>query len=190
MWIGEKYYVSLDTEFIRNNLSERGTISYALATEDDAYYAVNFLADTTMYGLTPDQYTWMVANVWKHLPGGHPEEFDRNDPSVKMPEAIRDDVEAFFNRVLDRVEGDIDKVVLYAHCGVQDGVRLRLLWEDDWDILPRSVPNWIDDVKRMRLAAGMTSEDLPKLEVGRQHHALFDAVHELDVVRHILTHGK
>ena len=80
-----------------------------------------------------------------------------------MPyEDIAVNAEAFFDRVLEEVRGDIDRVVLIAHCGAQDIIRLRLLWNDDWSILPRSVPNWGDDLKRLRLAAHLRSEQLPE----------------------------
>jgi hypothetical protein len=186
MWLDGSYYVSLDTEFIAPNLTKTGLVSLGLATGDDRFYAVNRDMDTTMEGLNRESQQWMRKNVWPHLPGWSPEEFDRSHMEVMAYEEIAVNVEAFFDRVMVEVNDDIDKVVLFAHCGAQDLIRLRLLWNDDWSILPRSVPNWGDDVKRMRLAVHLRSEDLPEQDEATRHHALLDAVHELSVVRFIV----
>ena len=182
MWRNGKFYVSLDTEFIAPNLTKTGLVSLGLATESDRFYAVNYDMDTSMKDLNRESQAWMRQNVWPHLPGWSPEEFDRSHMEVMPYESIATNVEAFFDRVLDEVRDDLDRVVLIAHCGAQDIIRLRLLWNDDWSILPRSIPNWGDDVKRLRLAANLRTEQLPQQPEETRHHALLDAVHELDVI--------
>jgi len=179
MWRNGRFYVSLDTEFIAPDLTKRGLVSLGLATESDRFYAVNNDMDTTMSALNRESQTWMRKNVWPHLPGGTPENFDRSHMEVMPYEDIANNAEAFFDRVLEEVSHDIDRVVLIAHCGAQDIIRLRLLWNDDWSILPRSVPNWGDDLKRLRLAAHLRSEQLPEQPEETRHHALLDAVHQL-----------
>lgn len=186
MWRNGKFYVSLDTEFIAPNLTKTGLVSLGLATESDRFYAVNYDMDTSMKDLNRESQAWMRQNVWPHLPGWSPEEFDRSHMEVMPYEDIATNVEAFFDRVLDEVRDDLDRVVLIAHCGAQDIIRLRLLWNDDWSILPRSIPNWGDDVKRLRLAANLRPEQLPQQPEETRHHALLDAVHELDVINFCL----
>jgi hypothetical protein len=185
MWLRGKYYVSLDTEFIAPNLSSTGTLSIGLATEEHSIYAVNADMDVTMEGLNADSKEWMRKNVWPHLPGGSPEKFDRSHSDVMAFKDIAVMVEEFFNEVMVEVGHDIDKVVLFAHCGAQDMVRLHGLWGQDWSAMPRVIPNWVDDVKRMRLAAHLRTDQLPE-QVNTPHHALCDAVHELDAVRFII----
>jgi hypothetical protein len=138
-----------------------------------------------MEGLSPNSKEWMRKNVWPHLPGGSPEKFDRSDSNVMTFEAIGNLVEDFFNEVMEEVQHDMDRVVLFAHCGAQDMVRLHGLWNQNWAVMPRVVPNWADDVKRMRLSANLRSDQLPP-QLNTPHHALCDAVHELDNVRFII----
>jgi hypothetical protein len=185
MWLRGNYYVSLDTEFISCNLTRTGTLSIGLATEERGIYAVNADMDTTMAGLTPDSKEWMRKNVWPHLPGGSPEKFDRSDSNVMTFEAIGNLVEEFFTEVMEEVNHDMDRVVLFAHCGAQDMVRLHGLWNQDWSAMPPVIPNWFRDVKDMRLSSRLMFNQLPQ-QVNTPHHALCDAVHELDVVRFII----
>lgn len=186
MWFNGKLYISLDTEFCKTDFSRTGTLSYGLAREGETFYAVNADMDESMSSLDVADRMWMHDHVWPHLPGGSPAKFDRDHPDVMPFDLIARKVEAFFDRAVDDAMGDIDKIVLFAHCGAQDLIRLRMLWNEDWSILPRSIPNWGDDVKRFRLKAGIRSEDLPEMPESDQHHALKDAVHDLGVVKYLL----
>jgi hypothetical protein len=185
MWFQGSYYVSLDTEFISNNLTRTGTLSIGLATEEHRAYGVNGLADTEMRGLDPDSKEWMRANVWPHLPGGSPENFDRSNSAVATPEGLANLAENFFGKVMDEVNHDMDKVVVVALCGAQDMVRLHGLWDHNWAMMPRVIPNWFRDIADMRRRAHLSSDQLPVRKSG-EHHALLDAVHQLDQVRFIL----
>jgi hypothetical protein len=186
MWFNGKLYISLDTEFCKTDFSSTGTLSYALAREGETFYAVNGDMDEYMPSLELPDRMWMRDNVWPHLPGGSPEDFDRDHGDVMTFDRIARKTEAFFERAVAEAMDDIDRIVLIAHCGAQDLVRLRMLWNEDWSILPRCIPNWGDDVKRLRLAAHMASEALPEQPERDRHHALKDAVHDLGVIRMLL----
>lgn len=185
MWFQGSYYVSLDTEFIANNLTSAGTLSIGLASEEHRAYAVNGSADTEMRGLDLESREWMLDNVWPLLPGGAPKDFDRSDSTVATPEGIAVLVEHFFSKVMEEVNHDMDKVVVVALSGAQDMVRLHGLWDHHWASMPRVIPTWFRDIADMRRRAHVRSEQLPA-RVTPEHHALLDAVHQLDQVRYIL----
>lgn len=185
MWFQGSYYVSLDTEFISNNLTRTGTLSIGLAVEGHSAYAVNAVADTTMAGLDPDSQQWMRDNVWPLLPGGTPEDFDLSDKTVATFEGIAVLVEYFFKKVMEEVNHDMDKVVVVAFSGAQDMVRLHGLWDQNWAAMPRVIPTWFRDISDMRRRAHIRSDQLPQRSTP-EHHAEFDAMHQLDVVRYIL----
>jgi len=185
MWFQGKYYVSLDTEFISNNLTRNGTLSYGLATEENSLYAVNSEADLSMSGLDPESRQWMLNNVWPHLPGGSPENFDFSDPNVMTFGKIASRVEEFFNGVMEEVGHDMDKVVVVALCGAQDMVRLHGLWDQNWASMPRVIPNWFRDIAEMRSRPHVRRDQMPARR-NSEHHSLGDAIHQLDMVRYIL----
>lgn len=188
-------YVSLDTEFLVNDLTEGGTISLALATEQETLYAVNADMDFNMAMRSP----WLVDNVVRpHIPltveaapGMTGVEFlDESHADVKSFRQIAADVEGFFDRALGLVNYDPDQVRVVARCGAQDMVRLHTLWGNDWSLMPPVIPQFFDDVRRMELDSGLPYTSLPVQPEHEKHHALHDAVHELRVIDHILTHTK
>jgi len=170
--------VWLDTEFIRNNFSPRGLISIGLTSESGKeYYAVNWLLDSTMFGLGLESYKWMCENVWPHLPGGHPEKFDRDHPEVKEYATIREDIERFFWDLTPDGNPDRD-ITIYVNCGAQDMIRLHTLWDNDWGVMPSCVPKFADDMARIKRESVLKKEALPKQNPKTEHHALYDAQHD------------
>lgn len=178
----------IDTEFNRVDLSPHGLISIALVTEDASYYAVNWDLDINMPGLDGESVEWMRANVWKHLPGGQPDRFDRSHPDVKPYHVIRQEVDLFLRAACPTLNAKTD-IELFANCGAQDVVRLHtLLADNDFSKFGDWVPQGADDMYRLKRAAyrlGLPKGDLPVQDPQKAHHALWDAEYELDVIDYI-----
>lgn len=157
--------VDLDCEFLPGDLSRRGLLSIGLsAGPGRTYYAVNAEMETAAVL----RRSWMRENVWPHLPLTAEGALNRSHPDVKSYHQIRDEVAAFFAELGE-------DVTLWTYCGAQDVVRLHSLWGNDWSVMPDSVPQWADDLARLRRDAG--GAPLPA-HTGRQHHALDDAEHQ------------
>ncbi|AXI91394.1 hypothetical protein SAM9427_37135 (plasmid) [Streptomyces sp. ETH9427] len=157
--------VDLDCEFLPGDLTARGLLSIGLsAGPGHTYYAVNAEMDTAAVL----RRSWMREHVWPHLPLTAEGALNRSHPDVKSYHQIRDEVAAFFAELGDNV-------TLWTYCGAQDVVRLHSLWGNDWSVMPDSVPQWADDLARLRRDAG--GAPLPA-HTGRQHHALDDAEHQ------------
>ncbi|MBV1940804.1 hypothetical protein KUF83_30175 [Streptomyces sp. BV286] len=157
--------VDLDCEFLPGDLSPSGLVSLALnAGPGRTLYLVNADMDT----LAVRSKQFMRAEVWPCLPLTLDGELDRSHPDVQSYDEIRRRVEKFF-------AGLGNDVTLWVYCGAQDVIRLHTLWGNDWQVMPGSVPQWADDLARLRREAGGVK--LPP-HTGRRHHALEDTEHQ------------
>ncbi|MER6232545.1 hypothetical protein ABT169_25920 [Streptomyces sp. NPDC001616] len=157
--------VDLDCEFLPDDLTPAGLVSLALtAGPGRSMYVVNADMDVAEVLRRP----FMREHVWAHLPLTADGYLIRNHPDVYSYAEIRPKVEAFFAELGD-------DVTLWVYCGAQDVIRLHTLWGNDWSVMPDSVPQWADDLARLRRLAG--GAKLPP-HTGRQHHALDDTEHQ------------
>lgn len=157
--------VDLDCEFLPGDLTPGGLVSLGLtAGPGRGLYVVN--ADMDVAAVRRVQF--QREHVWPHLPLTADGALDRSHPDVLGYAEIRRRVEAFFAELGD-------DVTLWVYCGAQDVIRLHTLWGNDWSVMPETIPQWADDLARLRrLAGGMK---LPQ-HTGRPHHALDDAEHQ------------
>ncbi|MET9528156.1 hypothetical protein [Streptomyces coeruleorubidus] len=157
--------VDLDCEFLPGDLSPHGLVSLGLtAGPGRTLYAVN--ADMDVAAVQRVQF--QREHVWPHLPLTADGVLDRSHPHVLGYEEIRWQVEAFFASLGD-------DVTLWVYSGAQDVVRMHTLWRNNWSVMPDFIPQWADDLSRLRRAAGGVK--LPP-HASRQHHALDDAEHQ------------
>jgi hypothetical protein len=157
--------VDLDCEFLPSDLTPHGLVSLGLtAGPGRTLYAVN--ADMDVAAVRRVQF--QREHVWPHLPLTADGALDRSHPHVLGYAEIRRRVESFF--------ADLgDDVTLWVYSGAQDVIRLHTLWRNDWSVMPDCIPEWADDLSRLRRAAGGVK--LPP-HTGRHHHALDDAEHQ------------
>ncbi|MFD9248344.1 3'-5' exonuclease family protein [Streptomyces bottropensis] len=156
--------VDLDCEFLPGDLTPGGLVSLGLtAGPGHSLYVVNAEMDFAEVLGHP----FMREHVWPHLPLTADGFLIRNHPDVCSYAEIRQRVEAFF--------ADLGDVTLWVYSGAQDVIRMHTLWGNDWSVMPDFVPEWADDLSRLRRAAGGVK--LPP-HAGRQHHALDDAEHQ------------
>ncbi|MGA5411525.1 hypothetical protein ACPCSC_30260 [Streptomyces lavendulocolor] len=157
--------VDLDCEFLPGDLTPGGLVSIGLtAGPGRSLYAVN--ADMDVAAVR--RVKFQRDHVWPHLPLTADGALDRSHPHVLGYADIRRRVEEFF-------AGLGDDVTLWVYSGAQDVIRLHTLWRNDWSVMPDFVPEWADDLSRLRRAAGGVK--LPQ-HAGRHHHALDDAEHQ------------
>lgn len=157
--------VDLDCEFLPGDLTPAGLVSIGLtAGPGRSLYAVNAEMDVAEVLRHP----FLREHVWPHLPLTPDGFLIRSHPDVLSYEEIQQRVEAFFAELGD-------DVTLWVYCGAQDVIRLHTLWGNDWSVMPDTVPQWADDLARLRRKAG--GAKLPQ-HPGRQHHALEDAEHQ------------
>ncbi len=163
-----------DCEFLRDDQTNNGTISFALYDENgEGYYAVN--ADMDEDRILNEQSPlcqWLRDHVWPHLPLTPDGRLDRSHPDVKSIDQIRTEIAGYFAaRPAAR---------LYAYFGAQDTNRIHALWQHDWhDAMPESVPRYCTDIMGVAEDAGITPEDIDDGFFPPQdtttHHALNDA---------------
>ncbi|MEW1677922.1 hypothetical protein AB0O47_32515 [Streptomyces noursei] len=154
--------VYLDCEFLPGLTTPAGLISIGL-TDDRGrdYYAVNGEMDCVSVFSDP----FLQQHVLPFVPKvPSKDEVDWACPEVKSLGQIRRDVAAYFDTDAD--------TVLYAFYGAADLMRLHSLWGHNWQVMPASVPRWLDDLKALAVRAG--SPSMPQQQVG-EHHALEDA---------------
>ncbi|MFC8640123.1 hypothetical protein ACFUC2_05105 [[Kitasatospora] papulosa] len=167
--------VDLDCEFLPGDLSPRGLVSIGLtAGPGRSLYAVNAEMDFAEVLGNP----FMREHVWAHLPLTADGFLIRSHPDVLSYEEIRQRVEAFFAELGD-------DMMLWVYCGAQDVVRLHTLWGNDWSVMPETIPQWADDLARLRRLAGGVK--LPPY-TGRPHHALDDAEHQRQARAYLMSH--
>ncbi|MFC8538082.1 hypothetical protein ACFUJY_29780 [Streptomyces sp. NPDC057249] len=157
--------VDLDCEFLTDDLTPSGLVSLGLsAGPGRTLYVVNADMDVAEVLRRP----FMREQVWPHLPLTADGSLNRNHPDVCSYAEIRPKVEAFF--------ADLGRdTTLWTHCGAQDVIRMHALWRHDWVVMPDTIPQWGDDLARLRRLAG--GVQLPP-HTGRPHHALDDAEHQ------------
>ncbi|MGW0562845.1 hypothetical protein ACWDZ4_20055 [Streptomyces sp. NPDC003016] len=157
--------VDLDCEFLPDDLTPHGLVSLGLtAGPGRSLYVVN--ADMDVAAVRRVQF--QREHVWPHLPLTADGALDRSHPHVLGYAEIRRRVEAFFAELGE-------DVTLWVNCGAQDVIRLHTLWRNDWSVMPDTIPEWADDLERLRRLAGGVK--LPP-HTGRHHHALDDAEHQ------------
>lgn len=157
--------VDLDCEFLPGDLTPAGLVSIGLtAGPGRSLYAVNAEMDFAEVLGNP----FMREHVWPHLPLTADGFLIYNHPDVCSHAEIRQRVEAFFTELGE-------DTTLWVYCGAQDVVRLHTLWGNDWSVMPETIPQWADDLARLRRLAG--GAKLPP-HTGRPHHALDDAEHQ------------
>lgn len=167
-------HVYLDTEFLRNDLTQRGLVSLALTDDDNTdYYAVNWEMDGDAVHEDP----WMRDNVWPYLPLGADDDVDWKHPDVRHYSTISDQVAAYFANTT------ATETRLYARNGAQDIVRLHGLWDHDWSVMPEAIPRWFTDVYQLITAAG-NPDGIPE-ESANAHHPLEDARHNRAVRQYL-----
>jgi hypothetical protein len=163
-----------DCEFLRDDLTNAGTLSFALYDENgEGYYAVN--ADMDEERVLTEQSPacqWLRDHVWPLLPLTPDGRLDRSHPDVKSIDQIRADIAAWFEAR--------PPARLYAYYGAQDTDRIHALWHGDWhDAMPKSVPRYCTDIMGIAEDAGITEEDIDDGFFPPQdstlHHALNDA---------------
>ncbi|WP_404949104.1 3'-5' exoribonuclease [Streptomyces sp. ARC14] len=157
--------VDLDCEFLPGDLTPFGLVSIGLtAGPGRSLYAVNADMDVAEVLSQP----FMREHVWPHLPLTPDGALISSHPDVLSYTEIRQRVEAFFAELGE-------DVTLWVYCGAQDVIRLHTLWGNDWSVMPETIPQWADDLARLRRLAGGVK--LPP-HTGRPHHALDDAEHQ------------
>jgi hypothetical protein len=162
--------IGLDCEFIPNNLTHSGLLTLSLV-DDMGYklYLVNTEADNeTAYSLP-----FLREAVIPHIDAG------TGDPVYAGLVGMRERVQAFFELV-PRYQSKV-----YAWCGAQDMVRLHGLWVHDWNFMPRSIPHSFTDIEELLFRYGISEDELPEQHESTKHHALWDAYHDLEIVRYI-----
>ncbi|MGC4951000.1 hypothetical protein ACLQ2N_33015 [Streptomyces sp. DT224] len=166
--------VDLDCEFLTDDLTPSGLVSLGLsAGPGRTLYVVNADMDVAEVLRRP----FMREQVWPHLPLTADGFLIRNHPDVCSYAEIRPKVEAFF--------ADLDHdTILWTNCGAQDVIRMHALWRHDWSVMPDTIPQWADDLARVRRLAGGVK--LPP-HTGRPHHALDDAEHQRTARAYIRT---
>jgi hypothetical protein len=169
-------HVYLDTEFMRNDLTESGLVSIALTDDQDVdYYAVNW----DMNGVAVYDDDWMRENVWPYLPRGADGDVNWNHSDVRHYGDIREQIAAYF------ADTTATETRLYARNGAQDMVRLHGLWDHNWTVMPEAIPRWFTDIHQLIAAAGVDPDSVPAMDTGA-HHPLEDARHNR-TVRHYLA---
>lgn len=177
-------YVVLDTEFLSYDLRPTGLVSIALVSEHASYYAVNAaMAVRDLHRGSSAEF--MKAHVWPHLPARGPYLLDYDHEDVKDYGTIRNEVDAFLKGACPTGNAKED-IELVVNCGAQDMIRLHtLLCNNDWSKMGSWVPKASDDmyrIKRSLCRAGHDLSGLPEQDPDTQHHALYDAMHELEVI--------
>lgn len=167
-------HVYIDTEFLRNDLTERGLVSLALTDDQGVdYYAINWEMDAeSVHG---DD--WMRENVWPFLPHAGDGDVDWKHPDVRHYGDIREQVAAYF------ADTTATETRLYARNGAQDAVRLHGLWGHDWTIMPEQIPRWFTDIYQLITAAG-NPDGIPE-KSPHAHHPLEDARHNRAVRQYL-----
>ncbi len=167
-----------DTEFIEDGRTIE-LISIGIVAEDGrTYYAVNGNVRWERLG-HPDM-TWIRDNVWKHIPTTGPGQIslNRNHPDVKQRVQIADEVRDF---IAGPPPGFLrSEVELWADYGAYDHVALCQLWGRMID-LPDGVPMRTNDIIQLAEALGVSERQFPLQSPGTQHHALYDARHNMEV---------
>lgn len=174
-----------DTEFIEN-AHTIDLISIGIVAEDGReYYAVN--GDAPWRAIR--HHDWLMANVVPSLPQIRREfhhqlskrdlGIDFGHPCVKPHQEIAESVKHF----LLRADADqLPHVELWADYAAYDHVALCQLWGTMVD-LPEGMPMWTHDLQQAIEGAG-GAVDLPEQQSG-QHHALEDARHVMNCLRHL-----
>jgi hypothetical protein len=175
--------VYLDTEFLKTDPTRAGLVTLGLYDDTGrSYYAINADMDTfhVYTQVERDGTYWMRDNVWCHLPtlAARPDRLDYAHPDIKAFEQIRDEVAAYFTTG--------EETHVFAYYGASDMSRLWSLWNNDWTVMPRTIPTWHWELRAEQSRAG--DPDLPP-HPGRPHHALDDAQHDRLIHEHLLTLG-
>jgi hypothetical protein len=176
--------VFYDTEFLEDGRTI-DLISIGMVAEDGReFYGINRAAPWRRIA----QHPWLMANVVPSLPRtvattirvvGNPHlqprilhtpaKVDLLDPSVMYPDVLAEQVGAFLQSCLPRLE-------LWAWYGAYDHVALAQLWGPMVD-LPKGIPMYTHDLKQEVDRLG--NPELPGQPAG-EHHALADALHLKD----------
>lgn len=165
--------ISIDTEFVPNDLTPAGLVSIALTDGERELYAVNL--DMDWDKVTEWKKPWMLDNVVRHLPTTADGRLATDHPDVATHATIAIRIKQYLDADLGYTG-----IRLVAHCGAQDMVRLHTLWDNDWSQMASSVPTSFKDIKEERLDLGLKDSDLPPMaDESLRHHALHDARHEL-----------
>ncbi|MEV8335073.1 hypothetical protein [Streptomyces niveus] len=164
----------LDTEFLRDDLTNAGLISLGLTDRESAdYYAINADVDEDRIRHSPDEAAvWLREHVWPLLPTTLSGALDRTHPDVKPITVLREEVGRYY------AQGP--QARMYAYYGGQDGVRLLGLWGHDWGQVPPNVPVRVRDLADLAEDAGLTPQDF-SAQATPEHHALWDARHDRDM---------
>ncbi|MFE3452419.1 3'-5' exoribonuclease domain-containing protein [Nonomuraea sp. NPDC059194] len=148
-----------DCEFIEDGKTIE-LISIGMVSEDGReYYAVN--RDMPISKI--NAHSWLMDNVWLHLPLDNSGFLDVEHEDVKPAQRIADEVRDFIQATHD--------VELWAWYGAYDHVALCQLWGRMID-LPAGVPMWTNDLQQE--VARLDYPKLPK-QAKDEHNALADA---------------
>jgi len=178
--------VYLDTEFLPADPSLSGFVSIGLTDDDGAeYYAVNRDFDMKAFKKIP----FMMDHVWPSLPKPHGDRrnfgkwprLDVTDRAVKTIPQIAQDVADYF------ADTHATTTHLWAWYGAQDMCRLHSLWDNDWDRMPRQIPQFFHELETLRWQAG--NPPMPEQPSGL-HNALADARHNRTMHHFLLDAGR
>jgi hypothetical protein len=193
-------FVGIDLEFLRDIPGQPGLISMALAYRDKDHrthslYVINGDVDQDEVLRRP----WMVDNVWSKLPLDTDGRYlDLRSSEVQAYYDIPGLVSDFLSPLTDG-ESYRQHIGLIADHGTQDVQRLHELWGHDWS--PGAMPPWIpkrlfQDLATLEDVAGVSEgrmpdgERLPEMDPVNEHVALWDAVHDLDVLEFLLARSR
>lgn len=182
-----KYFY--DTEFIEDGRTI-DLVSIGIACEDERkYYAVN--RDCRWERVADSQFDWLRNNVWIHLPiqGLCP---DMAHPTVKRKHTIAKEVEDFllYGFTFPTPEYpdpmQMSSPSLWADYPAYDHVALCQLWGSMAD-KPACIPMRTNDITQLAEMIGFPEAKLPKQPEHMKHHALYDALHNMEVYRFLET---
>ena len=170
-----------DCEFLEDGYTIE-LVSIGIAAEDGRnYYAVN--RNVRWERVARPEFAWVRENVWPHLPVSHTGSLsiNRNHQDSKDKDVIAKEVQEFLLHE-STPDGQVPRIELWGEYPAYDHVVLCQLWGRMIE-LPSGIPMRTNCLVQLAESMGVSEKQLPQQNPDTQHHAMHDALHNLEVYK-------